>query len=66
MIGAVFTLPRRGLVGGRPVGADYMATITERAKRLKRACRDQEDQNAEVSQQIPLPFPPKIGTDHGY
>lgn len=34
-----FTLPRRGLVGGQPVGADYMQDVERRAARLERAVK---------------------------
>jgi hypothetical protein len=34
----IFKTRRVGLVGGRPVGREYMAEIEKRAKRLKDAC----------------------------
>jgi hypothetical protein len=34
----IFKTRRCGLVGGRPVGREYMAEIEKRAKRLEDAC----------------------------
>ena len=63
MIKPIFTLPRRGLVGGQPVGADYMASIRDRAKRMNRACRECRDQpSIGDDKQIALPFPAKATT----
>lgn len=60
MIKPVFVLPRRGLVGGKPVGADYMAAIHDRAKRMDRACRERDDRPSPADErQIVLPFPVK-------
>ena len=63
MIKPVFVLPRRGLVGGQPVGADYMATILDRAKRMDRACGKCGGLPAAGDErQMPLPFPAKTTT----
>jgi len=60
MIQSIFVLPRRGLVGGRPVGADYMVEILDRAKRMDRACRERDVQPAPGAElQMALPFPIK-------
>lgn len=60
MIKQVFTLPRRGLVGGQPVGADYMASVRDRVKRMERACRERDVQpTANNEPQMALPFPAK-------
>ncbi|MGE4403773.1 MAG: hypothetical protein AB7F61_19185 [Desulfobulbus sp.] len=37
----IFTTPRRGLMGSKPLGAEYMPDVTERARRMKAAIRDQ-------------------------
>jgi hypothetical protein len=50
---SIFTTPRRGLMGNKPLGAEYMPAITERARRLKSAARDQ-DQPVD-SRQLRLP-----------
>jgi len=58
MIKQIFALPRRGLVGDRPMGADYMVTIHDRAKKMDRACRKRGDRIAsDHERQITLPFP---------
>ncbi len=36
---AIFTCPRKGLLGGQPVGADYMDEVEGRARRMRKACR---------------------------
>jgi hypothetical protein len=36
----IFKTPRRGLLGDRPMGADYMQEVNERAKKMKTALRD--------------------------
>lgn len=63
MIQSIFVLPRRGLIGGRPVGADYMATVQDRAKRLDQACRERGDlPSTGDERQMALPFPAKTAT----
>ncbi|MGD9947534.1 MAG: hypothetical protein AB7U29_03530 [Desulfobulbus sp.] len=63
MIRSIFVLPRRGLVGGRPVGSDYMVEILDRAKRMDRACRECGDLPfAGDERQMALPFPAKTTT----
>lgn len=60
MIRSIFVLPRRGLIGGRPMGADYMATIHDRAKRMDQACRKRGDlPSTGDERQMALPFPIK-------
>ena len=39
---SIFTTPRRGLMGSKPLGAEYMPEVNERARRMKAAARDQE------------------------
>ncbi len=38
----IFVTPRRGLMGSKPLGAEYMPEVNERARRMKAAARDQE------------------------
>jgi len=47
---SIFKTPRRGWLGDKPLGADYMLTVNERARRMKAAIRDQ-DQPADKRQQ---------------
>ena len=50
----IFLTPRRGLMGTRPLGADYMPEINERARRMKAATKEETaDQR-----QLRLPYPP--------
>ena len=49
----IFKTPRRGWLGDKPLGADYMPAVNERARRLKAAVRDQ-DQPAD-NRQLCLP-----------
>ena len=39
---SIFKTPRRGLLGNKPLGADYMPAVNERARRLKAAIREQD------------------------
>ena len=45
---SIFAIPRRGLMGNRPLGADYMPQITERARRMKAAAAIREPRNVAV------------------
>jgi hypothetical protein len=45
----IFKTSRRGLMGNKPLGAEYMPAVTERARRMKAAVRDQ-DQPADARQ----------------
>lgn len=38
---SIFKTPRRGLMGNKPLGAEYMPAVTERARRMNAAARDQ-------------------------
>ncbi len=38
----IFTTPRRGLMGDKPLGAEYMPEVKERARRMKAATREQD------------------------
>ena len=37
----IFLTPRRGLMGSKPLGVEYMPGVNERARRMKAAARDQ-------------------------
>jgi len=50
---SIFTTPRRGLMGNKALGAEYMPAIAERARRIKAAVRE-EKQPAD-SRQMRLP-----------
>jgi len=38
----IFKTPRRGLMGSKPLGSDYMPDVLERAKRLQAAAAIRE------------------------
>ena len=38
----IFKTPRRGLMGSKPLGADYMPEVKERARRMKAAVREEK------------------------
>ena len=38
----IFRTPRRGLMGSKPLGVEYMPGVNERARRMKAAAREQE------------------------
>jgi hypothetical protein len=38
----IFKTLRRGLLGDKPMDADYMHNVNERARRMKAACREQD------------------------
>lgn len=46
---SIFTTPRRGVMGSKPLGADYMPSVNARARRLKAAVRE-EKQPADTRQ----------------
>lgn len=51
---SIFTTPRRGLMGDKALGAEYMPAIAERARRIKAAVRE-EKQPADARQlRLPL------------
>jgi hypothetical protein len=39
---SIFKTPRRGLMGSKPLGAEYMPEVNERARRMKAAVRDEQ------------------------
>ena len=50
----IFKTPRRGLMGTKPLGADYMPEINERARRMNAAAKEE----AADPRQLRLPYPP--------
>jgi hypothetical protein len=50
----IFKTPRIGLVGGRPVGREYMAEIDKRAKRLEDACSGRIEVKPKNTKQLRL------------
>lgn len=55
MIEPIFTTPRKGYLGQRPMGAEYMAGIEARAKMLRRATRLGDD-DPQDERQLRLPL----------
>ena len=45
----IFITPRRGLMGSKPLGADYMPEVKERARRMNAATRE-ENQSTDDNQ----------------
>jgi hypothetical protein len=54
---SIFTTPRRGLMGSKSLGAEYMPEVTERAKRLQAvsSLRDLKPATATDNRQQRLP-----------
>ncbi|MDD2468281.1 MAG: hypothetical protein PHI97_30235 [Desulfobulbus sp.] len=50
---SIFTTPRRGLMGSKPLGADYMPEVTERARRMKAATREEKQPLDKRQQRLP-------------
>lgn len=49
----IFLTPRRGLMGSKSLGAEYMPEVKERARRMKAATR--EEQQPIDNRQMRLP-----------
>jgi len=49
----VFQTPRRGLMGKKPLGAEYMPEISERARRMKAAIREEKQPIDRRQQRLP-------------
>ena len=50
----IFKVPRRGLMGSKPLGAEYMGEVKERARRMKAAAK----KDTTDPRQLRLPYPP--------
>jgi hypothetical protein len=51
----IFTTPRRGLMGDKPLGAEYMPEIKERTRRMKAATAIREQGRGDDNRQLRLP-----------
>ncbi|MGD9947771.1 MAG: hypothetical protein AB7U29_04755 [Desulfobulbus sp.] len=49
----IFITPRRGLMGNKPLGAEYMLEVTERARRMKAATREEKQPIDKRQQRLP-------------
>lgn len=52
---SIFKTQRRGLMGSKALGVEYMPEVKERARRMKAAIR--EEQHPAYERQLLLPFP---------
>jgi len=52
---SIFKTPRRGLMGNKPLGAEYMPEVKERARRMQAAAaiREQEPPTDNRQQRLP-------------
>jgi len=53
MKASIFSTPRRGLMGKKPLGAEYMPEISERARRMKAAIREEKQPIDKRQQRLP-------------
>nr|WP_321467161.1 hypothetical protein [uncultured Desulfobulbus sp.] len=53
MKASIFTTPRRGLMGKKPLGAEYMPEISERARRMRAAIREEKQPTDKRQQRLP-------------
>jgi len=51
----IFTTPRLGLLGDKPLGAEYMPEVKERARRMKAATAIREQGRGVDNRQLRLP-----------
>ena len=49
----IFTTPRRGLMGNKSLGTEYMPEISERARRMEAAIRDEKQPIDKLQQRLP-------------
>jgi len=57
---SIFKTPRRGLMGNKPLGAEYMPEVKERARRMQAAAAIRKQDQllmATDNRQLRLPFP---------
>lgn len=50
---SIFTTPRRGLMGNKPLGVEYMLEVNERARRMKAATREEKRPADQRQQRLP-------------
>lgn len=55
MKNTIFKTPRRGLMGNKPLGAEYMPEIKERARRMQSAAAIREQDQPADNRQLYLP-----------
>lgn len=53
MKSSIFITPRRGLMGNKALGAEYMPAIAERARRIKAAVREEKQPAANRQMRLP-------------
>jgi len=51
----IFKTPQRGLMGNKPLGAEYMPDVIERARRMKAAAAIREQGKTTDNRQLRLP-----------
>ena len=49
----IFTTPRRGLMGSKPLGVEYMPEVNERARRMKVAAREEKQPDDDRQMRLP-------------
>lgn len=52
---SIFKTPRRGFMGSKPLGAEYMPDVNERARRMKAAVAIREQGQPTDDRQLRLP-----------
>ena len=52
---SIFTTPRRGRMGTKPLGADYMPDVLDRARRLAAATAIRPEKQPTDNRQLSLP-----------
>lgn len=52
---SIFKTPRRGLMGNKPLGVEYMPDVNERARRMKAAAAIREQDKTTGNMQLRLP-----------
>jgi hypothetical protein len=50
---SIFTTPRRGLMGSKPLDAEYMPEVKERARRMKAATREEKQPTDDRQMRLP-------------
>jgi hypothetical protein len=50
---SIFTTPRRGLMGNKPLGSEYMLEVNERAWRMKAVIRKESQFIDKRQQRLP-------------
>ena len=49
----IFITPRRGLMGNKPLGSEYMQEVNERARRMKAATREEKKSTDDRQRRLP-------------